>query len=142
MSTHLFGSQPPITVDRNGGLFSLLVGHQRLTLLSVAMIVHQTEGSAHIRYNSPPGITTFTPDAGDSTIPSTAWGGSPHHLADGYRPFAGPVGGWGSWIDPTVSPPFTHSRCINNKQTTGSCDLRSPQNPTYASKWADRRLRR
>ena len=53
ISAQLFGNQPSITVDRNGGLFSHSLGRRGLTLLLVATIGRQTVPSLDTRSNSP-----------------------------------------------------------------------------------------
>jgi len=57
VSTQLLEKQPPITVDRNGGLFLPSAGHLGLTLSLVGTIGHQTKPSANARPNSLLGIT-------------------------------------------------------------------------------------
>ena len=55
-----FGNKPPITVDRNGGLFSPSPDHRGLTPLLVATIGCQREPSANTQSNSTFGITPLT----------------------------------------------------------------------------------
>jgi len=137
LSTHLFEKRPPITVDRNGGLFHYRGNAKDLILSLVGKIWHKPDSPANTCPNHQLGIIPPNPSFIPGEIEHEATNltespGSEPPSPRGYPPkdFTGcgqdtttEVGSFvfksirsrlQSWVHRTVSRPFPYSRCPND----------------------------